>query len=67
MQETELVVLPAVMTQNLRGPTYWHLRACLRVGMEAEEVEAVHKIIEAVAAHGGKTLDVQRVKDVTDA
>lgn len=67
MQETELVVLPAIMTQNLQGPTYWHLRACLRVGMEAEEVEAVHKIIEAVAAHGGKTLDVQRVADVTDA
>ncbi len=67
MQETELVVLPAIMTQNLRGPTYWHLRACLRVGMDAEEVEAIHKVIEAVAAHGGKTLDVQRVQDVTDA
>jgi hypothetical protein len=67
MQETELVVLPAIMTQNLRGPTYWHLRACLRVGMDAEEVEAIHKVIEAVAAHGGKTLTVQRVKDVTDA
>lgn len=67
MQETELVVTPAIMTQNLRGPTYWHLRACLRVGMEPEEVEAVHKVIEAVAAHGGKTLDVQRVADVTDA
>jgi len=67
MQETELVVLPAIMTQNLRGPTYWHLRACLRVGMEPEEVEAVHKAIESVAAYGGKTLDVQRVQDVTDA
>ncbi|KAH6682291.1 hypothetical protein F5X68DRAFT_192631 [Plectosphaerella plurivora] len=67
MQETELVVLPAIMTQNLRGPTYWHLRACLRVGMEVEEVEAIHKVIEAVAAYGGKTLDVQRAADVTDA
>jgi len=67
MQETELVVLPAIMTQNLHGPTYWHLRACLRVGIEPEEVEAIHKIIEAVAAYGGKTLGVQRVKDVTDA
>ncbi|KAJ0345475.1 hypothetical protein COL154_012020 [Colletotrichum chrysophilum] len=67
MQETELVVLPAIMTQNLQGPTYWHLRACLRVGMEPDEVEAVHKVIELVAAYGGKTLDVQRVKDVTDA
>ncbi|KAK4187502.1 hypothetical protein QBC35DRAFT_384671, partial [Podospora australis] len=67
MQETELVVLPAIMTQNLRAPTYWHLRACLRVGMHPDEVEAIHKVIEAVAAHGGKMLDVQRVKDVDDA
>ncbi|KAI0430766.1 hypothetical protein F5Y09DRAFT_221080 [Xylaria sp. FL1042] len=66
IQETELVVLAAIMTQNLRGPTYWHLRACLRVGMEPDEVEAIHKVIESVAAHGGKTLDVQRVADVTD-
>ncbi|KAK0639183.1 hypothetical protein B0T16DRAFT_462883 [Cercophora newfieldiana] len=57
MQETELVVLPAIMTQGLRGPTYWHLRACLRAGMEPNEVEAIHKVIEAVAAHGGRTLD----------
>jgi hypothetical protein len=41
MQETELVVLPAVITQNLRGPTYWHLNACLRVGMEPDEVVVV--------------------------
>lgn len=67
MQETELVVLPAIMTQNLQGPTYWRLRACLRVGITPEEVEAVHKVIESVAAYGGKTLDVQRVQDVTDA
>lgn len=67
IQETELVVLPAIMCQNLRGPTYWHLRACLRVGMAAEEVEALHKVIERVAAFGGKTLDVQRVADVNDA
>lgn len=67
MQETELVVLPAIMTQNLRGPTYWHLRACLRVGILPEEVEAIQKVIESVAAFGGKTLDVQRVCDVTDA
>jgi hypothetical protein len=67
MHETELVVLPAIMTQNLRGSTHWHLRACLRVGIEHDEVEAVQKVTEAVAAYGAKTLDVQRVKDVSDA
>ena len=35
--------------------------------MEPDEVEAVHKVIESVAAYGGRTLDVQRVQDVTDA
>ena len=52
---------------ELEGPTYWHLRACLRVGMTAEEVEPIQKIIERIAAFGGKTLDVQRIADVTDA
>ncbi|KAI1127086.1 hypothetical protein F5Y10DRAFT_201551 [Nemania abortiva] len=65
IQETELVVLAAIMAQNLREPTYWHLRACLRVGMQSVEVDAIH--IEGVAAFGGKTLQVQRVFDVTDA
>lgn len=31
----------------------------------AEEFEAIHKVIESVAAYGGKTLDV--AQDVTDA
>ncbi|KAI1278211.1 hypothetical protein F5Y07DRAFT_397767 [Xylaria sp. FL0933] len=66
IQETELVTLAAIMAQNLLQPTYWHLRACLRVGMEPEEVEAIHKVIESVAAYGGKKLDVQRVADVLD-
>lgn len=55
------------MTQNLRDPSYWHLRAALRVGMEREEVEAVHTVIELVAAYGGRVLDVPRVGDVDDA
>ncbi|KAJ8130971.1 hypothetical protein O1611_g2653 [Lasiodiplodia mahajangana] len=67
IQETELVVLAAIMSQNLYKPTYWHLRACLRVGIEPVEVDAIHRVIERVAAYGGKTLSVQRVFDVTDA
>ena len=61
------MVTPAIMCQNLRDPTYWHLRACLRVGMVADEVEAIHRVIESVATFGGKVLDVQRVADVNDA
>jgi hypothetical protein len=34
--------------------------------MEPDEVEAIHKVIESVAAYAGKTLEVQRVSDVTD-
>ena len=55
------------MCQNLKGPTLWHLRACLRVGMEPDELEGIQNVIEPVAAFGEKTLDVQRVADVTDA
>ena len=64
--ESELVIMPAIMCQNLRGPTYWHLRACLRIGMSVEEVEQVQDVIESVAAFAGRNLDVQRARDVTD-
>lgn len=64
--ESELVIMPAIMCQNLRGPTYWHLRACLRIGMSVEEVEQVQAVIKSAAALVGRSLDVQRARDVTD-
>ena len=66
-QETELVVLPAIMTQNLPKETAWHLQGCLRVGICREDVEKIQQSIEVLAKFAGRKLDrVPRVKDVED-
>jgi len=67
VQETELVMLPAVMCQNLVAPTMFHLRGSLNVGVERDEVEQIHQTIEFVARSLGKELEpVGRVADVQD-
>jgi len=43
--ETELVVLAGIMIQNLHHETAWHLRGSRRVGMSAEDVEAVQQCV----------------------
>ena len=43
--ETELVVLAGIMIQNLHHETAWHLRGSRRVGMGAEDVEAVQQCV----------------------
>jgi hypothetical protein len=65
--ETELVVLPAVMCQNLIGPTLWHLRCSLRVGVSKDDVELIHQAIEIVARFAGRELpSIGRVDNVED-
>jgi alkylhydroperoxidase/carboxymuconolactone decarboxylase family protein YurZ len=60
-------MLSAVVSQNLVGPTLSHLRGCLRTGMEKEEVELIHQVIELVAGFAGRKLDaISRVGDVKD-
>jgi len=39
--DTEMVVLPAVMGQNLPRETYWHIRGTRRVGVSKEDVQMV--------------------------
>ncbi|GLI72903.1 hypothetical protein PoHVEF18_001087 [Penicillium ochrochloron] len=36
--DTEIVVLPAVMSQNLPRMTYWHVKGCRRAGISKEDV-----------------------------
>lgn len=63
--ETELVVLAGIMIQNLHHETAWHLRGSRRVGMSAEDVEAVQQCIEAVAGFASIKLNkVPRVADI---
>lgn len=57
--ETELVVWPAIMCQNLAGPTLWHLRCCVRAGIAKEDVEKIQQCIEGIAAWAGKGEEVK--------
>ncbi|MCJ1244907.1 hypothetical protein MMC30_002108 [Trapelia coarctata] len=41
LKESELVILGAIMSQNLKGPSMWHLRGCRRAGISAEDTELV--------------------------
>ncbi|KAM3548311.1 hypothetical protein MY1884_009235 [Beauveria asiatica] len=65
MTESELVILPAIMCQDLKGPTDWHLKGCLRLGLTRQEVAAVQKVIERILAHGGgKLSQINSVWDI---
>lgn len=43
--ETEMVVLGAVIAQNLPRMTGWHLRACRRIGQTQEECETIQTCV----------------------
>jgi hypothetical protein len=62
--ESELVIIPAILCQDLPGPTEWHFKACLRVGLTREEVDAVQRVVERVLMYGGG--GVTRVGSVWD-
>ncbi|KUJ15893.1 uncharacterized protein LY89DRAFT_587326, partial [Mollisia scopiformis] len=65
--ETELVVLPAIMAQNLREPTRWHIRACMRVGLTRDEIKNIQEATRLIARHAGLGLeDAESVEDVED-
>lgn len=67
MQEAELVIFSAITCQSLEGPTRWHLRGCLRIGMTKHEVDSVQKVTEMVGRFGGRDLlIVGRVWDIED-
>jgi len=43
--DTELVVLSGIMVQDLPKMTGWHLRACRRIGISAEDCERVQRCV----------------------
>jgi len=43
----------------------WHLRGCRRAGVSAEDTELIQQAIELIAGFAGKSLDVDRVSDIT--
>ena len=63
--EAEIVILTAIMCQGLRSPTIWHLRGLQRLGIGAEDIEALEVAIEAIAEWSGReTSSWPRVADV---
>ncbi|MCJ1407307.1 hypothetical protein MMC19_001378 [Ptychographa xylographoides] len=63
--ESQMVILPAIMCQNLAVATHWHLRGCLRLGLTRIEVEQLQRTIEGIIQACGKSLDkIGRVADV---
>ncbi|KAJ5722495.1 hypothetical protein N7488_000530 [Penicillium malachiteum] len=55
--DTELVVLPAVMGQNLPRMTYWHIRGTRRLAVSKEDVKMVCDCVHKVARFSGVELD----------
>ncbi|KAH8892591.1 hypothetical protein GQ53DRAFT_862018 [Thozetella sp. PMI_491] len=55
--DTEMVVWPAIMMQNLKNETHWHIRGTRRIGVPKEDVETLWDTIQLVAAHFGIKLD----------
>lgn len=48
--ETQLVALPAIMSQNLRTETHWHIRGTRRIGVSKEDVQVLWDATKAVSA-----------------
>ena len=63
--DTEMVVLPAIMTQNLPNETGWHIRGTRRIGVSFEDTEVVCSCIHRIAEHFGVRLNkVPTVKQI---
>lgn len=63
--DTQLVVLPAIMSQNLRLETHWHIRGTRRLGVSQHDVGVVWDCVKLVAGLFGVKLDrVPSVEEV---
>ncbi|RJE22862.1 hypothetical protein PHISCL_04807 [Aspergillus sclerotialis] len=63
--DTQLVVLPAIMSQNLRLETHWHIRGTRRLGVGIDDVKAIWECVQLVARFFGVNLNrVPSVEEV---
>lgn len=51
--DTEIVVLAALMSQNLPTETRWHIRGARRIGIPKDEVQVLWDCVHVVAKHFG--------------
>jgi hypothetical protein len=54
--ESEMVVLPAIMAQDILGPTIWHTRGLQRLGVSKADTNAVLEVVKGCAAWAGREL-----------
>lgn len=54
--DTELVVLPSIMMQNLKLETRWHIRGTRRIGVSKENVQMICECVHLIAKHFGISL-----------
>ncbi|KAJ5101884.1 hypothetical protein NUU61_004106 [Penicillium alfredii] len=47
--DTQLVVLPGIMSQNLPNETHWHIRGTRRLGLPKHEVQVIWDCVQLVA------------------
>lgn len=55
--DTQLVVLPAIMSQNLKTETHWHIRGTRRLGVPKEDVQVIWDCVQLVAGFFGTKLN----------
>lgn len=55
--DTQLVVLPGIMSQNLPNETHWHIRGTRRLGLPKEEVQVIWDCVQLVAGFFGVELN----------
>lgn len=62
--DTEMVVFPAIMSQNLKTETWWHIRGTRRVGVSNPETKILYNVIKDVNKHFG--VDLNKVPTVDE-
>ncbi|CAI7640979.1 unnamed protein product [Penicillium palitans] len=63
--DTEMVVLPAVMGQDMSRMIYWHIRGTRRLGISKKDVQMVMECVHLIVEACGVTLkQVPSVDDV---
>lgn len=55
--DTQMVVLPAIMSQNLRLETHWHIRGTRRIGVSKEDTQVICDSVRAVSEFFGIKLN----------
>lgn len=55
--ETQLVVLPTIMIQNMKKESIWHIRGTRRLGVSRQDLEVVWDCVQQIARELGMTLD----------